>query len=84
MSQNVLITIIIILVGLLIILGTSLIFCLIALRRSRKECAQATEDRTHYKTQLSMVEYHYRNYKEGMNGFTVLREIGDVIQNSDK
>jgi hypothetical protein len=35
---------------------------------------------TYYKNKVSMIEYHYRNYREGENAFTVLRKIGDVIQ----
>lgn len=30
--------------------------------------------------QVSMIEYHYRNYKEGTNAFTVLRNIGEILQ----
>ena len=33
---------------------------------------------------LSMVEYHYRNYKEGKNPFTVLRDVGEVLYNDFK
>ena len=32
--------------------------------------------------QVSMIEYYYRNFKEGTNAFTVLRDIGEVIQNT--
>jgi len=39
------------------------------------------ERRQHLKrsNQISMIEYHYRAYKEGKNAFTVLRDIGEVI-----
>lgn len=29
--------------------------------------------------QVSMIEYHFREYKEGKNPFTVLRDIGEII-----
>lgn len=35
---------------------------------------------TYYKNKVSMIEYHYRNYREGKNPYTVLRNIGDIIQ----
>lgn len=34
----------------------------------------------YYKNKMSMVEYQFRNYKEGKNPFTVLRSIGDIVQ----
>lgn len=34
----------------------------------------------YYKNKLSMIEYHYRNYREGRNAYTVLRNIGNVLQ----
>lgn len=33
--------------------------------------------------QMSMVEYQYRNYKEGVNAFTVLRDIGEILQSNN-
>lgn len=30
--------------------------------------------------QISMIEYQYRNFKEGVNAFTVLRDIGEILQ----
>lgn len=35
------------------------------------------------KSKLSMVEYHYRNYKEGKNPFTVLRDISVTLSEED-
>ena len=35
---------------------------------------------TYYKNKVSMIEYHYRNYREGKNPYTVLRDIGAIIQ----
>lgn len=34
----------------------------------------------YYKNKMSMVEYQFRNYREGKNPFTVLRDIGDIVQ----
>lgn len=31
---------------------------------------------------LSMIEYHYRNYKEGKNPYTTLRDIKEVLYGS--
>lgn len=34
----------------------------------------------YYKNKLSMLEYHFRNYREGKNPYTILRNIGDILQ----
>ena len=31
--------------------------------------------------QISMIEYHYRNFKEGKNPYTVIRDISNVLYN---
>ena len=36
----------------------------------------------HTSNLFSMIEYHYKRFKEGINPYTVLRDIGDVITNS--
>ena len=33
--------------------------------------------------QMLMVEYQYRNFKEGVNAFTVLRDIGEILQSNN-
>lgn len=33
---------------------------------------------------LSMISYHFRHYEEGVNGFTILRDIGNVLKYEDK
>ena len=33
--------------------------------------------------QISMIEYQYRNFKEGVNAFTVLRDIGEILQSNN-
>lgn len=38
---------------------------------------------THIKTKLSMIEYYHRNYKEGMNPFTVLRDITNTLDSDE-
>lgn len=32
------------------------------------------------KNKISMIEYHYRNFKEGQNAFTTLRNISNVLK----
>jgi hypothetical protein len=32
------------------------------------------------KNKISMIEYHYRNFKEGQNAFTTLRRISDTLK----
>lgn len=34
----------------------------------------------YYKNKISMIEYQYRNYKEGMNAFTVLRNVASILK----
>lgn len=34
----------------------------------------------YYKNKISMIEYQYRNYKEGMNAFTVLRNMANILK----
>lgn len=33
--------------------------------------------------QMIMLEYHYRRFKEGVNAFTVLRDMGEVLQSNN-
>lgn len=39
---------------------------------------------THVKNRLSMIEYYHRNYKEGKNPFTVLRDISNTLYEEDE
>lgn len=32
------------------------------------------------RTTLSMIEYHYRKFKEGQNAYTVLRDMSNVLR----
>lgn len=34
----------------------------------------------YYKNKISMIEYQYRNYKEDMNAFTVLRNMTSILK----
>lgn len=34
----------------------------------------------HNKNKISMLEYEYKNYKEGLNAFTVLRNISNILK----
>lgn len=36
----------------------------------------------YYRNKLSMIEYHYRQYKEGTNVYTSMRKIGDILYKS--
>lgn len=42
-----------------------------------------TDMNTYYRNKLSMIEYQFRKYSEGENAFLVLREIGNLIQQTD-
>lgn len=33
----------------------------------------------YYRNKLSMIEYYYRNYKEGVNVYTSMRDIGELL-----
>ena len=68
-----LITIILILIVVVFLLWYKYIQC-------RDELYAQNDMYNYYKNKVSMIEYHYRNYKEGKNPFTVLRVMGDIIQ----
>lgn len=74
----------------LIVVILVLVLNLILLARKCSEYEQDLYDtndlNTFYSGKLSMIEYHYRKYKEGENPFVVLRKLGDIIQyvNYDK
>ena len=77
---------------LIIIIGISLLTIIfiilfirakIKLHRLYKICVNNNKEYIHVKARLSMMEYYYRNYKEGMNPFTVLRDIGNTLDEED-
>lgn len=66
-------TIILILLGILIYLSLKY--------KTLKTDYEADKDMfLYYKNKISMIEYHYRNFKEGQNAFTVLRRISDTLK----
>lgn len=72
----------------LIVLGVVILFLLlyiiklsIKISKLNKDVTNYRCDYLHYKNKVSMVEYEYRKYKEGCNGFTVLRNISNIIKN---
>lgn len=72
---------IIILLGVVIfILLLYIIKLKVQLETEKKKLIDTKCDYLHYKNKLSMVEYEYRKYKEGCNGFTVLRNISNIIK----
>jgi len=73
---------------LIIIIGVSALALtfLILFIRSKIKCKKLYEqlisknkEFTHVKNRLCMIEHHHRNYKEGMNPFTVLRDISNTL-----
>lgn len=69
-----------ILIGIIVILIVLLILVLSKYLYYKEELYAQNDMFTYYKNKISMIEYHYRNYREGKNPFTVLRNIGDIIQ----
>lgn len=72
------VTILVILIIILIIL---LIMCYYKYRDVCNKLNETKDMEQYYRNKLSMIEYHYRNYKEGDNIFTVMRRISDILQN---
>lgn len=77
---------------LIIIIGISilaLIFLVLLIiskvkyRKLHKKLITKNKEFTHVKNRLCMIEHYHRNYKEGMNPFTVLRDISNTLQGED-
>lgn len=70
-------------IGLLIGLLTSVvILCIAVINRYRRTLSEYYDLKCKYlqkSNRVSMIEYYYREFKEGKNAFTVLRDIGDVL-----
>lgn len=49
----------------------------------KKDIYELTDMNTYYRNKLSMIECQYRKYSEGENAFTVLRKLGNLIQQTD-
>lgn len=65
-------------VDIVIIVG--LVLVVYKVKQLKQEKEQLTKETTALKAKVSMIEYHYRNYIEGKNPYTVMRGIGDVLQ----
>lgn len=51
----------------------------IKLHRLDRALIEKNKEYTFVKNRLSMIEYYHRNYKEGKNPFTVLRDISNIL-----
>lgn len=69
----------ILLIMLLIIIIICFIIMLVKYIQCRNKLYEQNDMYLYYKNKLSMIEYQYRNYKEGMNAFTVLRNISKIL-----
>lgn len=61
-----------------------LIISKIKYKKLYKQLIDKNKEFTHAKNRLSMIEYYHRNYKEGKNPFTVLRDISNTLYEEDK
>lgn len=72
----------IIIISLIIIL--ILLFCIFTLNKTINELQDKLDsdkyNNTVNRNRICMVEYYMRNYKEGENPFTVLRDISNVLK----
>lgn len=68
----------------LIILLTIAIICFIIMLIKyidiKNQLYEQNDMYLYYKNKISMIEYQYRNYKEGMNAFTVLRNMASILK----
>lgn len=61
-----------------------LIISKIKYKKLYKQLIDKNKEFTQVKNKLSMIEYYHRNYKEGKNPFTVLRDISNTLYEEDK
>lgn len=61
-----------------------LIISKIKYKKLYKQLIDKNKEFTYVKNRLSMIEYYHRNYKEGKNPFTVLRDISNTLYEEDK
>lgn len=59
------------------------VFC-VKLNKSKTQLEENNFIENQYKNVLSMIEYETRNYKEGQNPYTTLRNIQNIIYNSEE
>ena len=50
-------------------------------RKMQEEYYEIKSEYLFKANQISMIEYHYRNFKEGKNPYTVIRDISNVLYN---
>ena len=60
-----------------------LIISKIKYKKLYKQLIDKNKEFTQIKNRLSMIEYYHRNYKEGKNPFTVLRDISNTLYEED-
>lgn len=63
-----------------IVLLILLIYTIIKMNRYKNELEAEKDIFLYNKNKISMIEYHYRNFKEGQNAFTTLRKISDTLK----
>lgn len=51
---------------------------------TKNELASTKKEVEKLRGKISMLEYYYRNYREGENPYTVLRKMGDVLQGYER
>lgn len=68
------------LIILLIIVIICFIIMLIKYIDIKNQLYEQNDMYLYYKNKISMIEYQYRNYKEGMNAFTVLRNMASILK----
>lgn len=61
-----------------------LIISKIKYKKLYKQLIDKNKEFTYVKNRLSMIEYYHRNYKEGKNPFTVLRDISNTLYEEDE
>lgn len=50
------------------------------IKELEEDLDDAMQQKIDYKHRVSMIIYHLRAYREGANGFTILRKIEDIVK----
>lgn len=69
-----------ILSSLVLILLSLLIYTIIIKNRIVKKYEEDNRLFMYNKSKISMIEYEYRNFKEGQNPYTSFRKISDILK----
>lgn len=69
-----------ILLFIIIILIVLCVYFYIKMLSYKKQLEEDTDLFTYNKNKISMIEYQYRNFKEGQNAFTTLRKMSDILK----